>query len=99
MADNTPNMSQEDINANKGMSVLSYIGILFLIPMLARKDSPYCRFHANQGLVLFIVEIVVNLLFGILGAFVPVLGTIGSLLSLVLGRESPHVPSRRLRAS
>ena len=84
MADNIPNISQEDINANKGMSVLSYIGILFLIPMLAKKDSAYCRFHANQGLVLFIIEIVCSLVFGILGAFLPILTTIGSIFSLVL---------------
>ena len=53
--------SDEDIQANKGMAVLSYIGILFLVPMLARKDSEFCRFHVNQGLVLFIIEVIINI--------------------------------------
>lgn len=82
MADNIPNISQEDINANKGMAVLSYIGILFLIPMLARKDSQFCRYHVNQGIVLFIVEIVGNILFSILGAILSFFTIIGGLFSL-----------------
>ncbi len=39
----------------KGLSVLAYISILFIIPLLAKPDSRYCRFHANQGLVLFLL--------------------------------------------
>lgn len=46
-----------DIQNNKGISVLSYLGILFLIPMLAAKHSPFARFHVNQGMVLLIFEI------------------------------------------
>lgn len=32
--------------------VLSYLGILALIPMLTVKDSPFVSYHAKQGLVL-----------------------------------------------
>lgn len=46
-------MGQND----KIMSVLGYLGILFLIPLLAG-NSQYTRYHANQGLVLFIAEMV-----------------------------------------
>jgi len=63
MADfnNTPNndFSQEDIDKNKGYAVLSYIGILVLIPILAAKDSKFARFHANQGLVLCLLGIII----------------------------------------
>lgn len=52
----------KDVEANKAISVLSYIGILFLIPMLAKKDSPYAQFHAKQGLVLFLFAIIVNVI-------------------------------------
>ncbi len=53
--DSTADFNQTDINENKGISVLSYLGPLVFIPMFARKNSKYARFHANQGLVLLIV--------------------------------------------
>ena len=56
----------EDVNNNKVFGILSYIGILFLIPLFAAKDSQYARFHVNQGLVLFLAEIVLNLAAGII---------------------------------
>ena len=43
---------------NKVFGVLSYLGILCLIPLLAKKDDEFVHFHAKQGLVLFIVEII-----------------------------------------
>ncbi|MCX6811465.1 MAG: hypothetical protein NT039_02110 [Candidatus Berkelbacteria bacterium] len=56
---------QGDIEKNKGMAVLSYIGILCLIPLLAAKESKFAQFHAKQGLVLFLFEIVVGILYAI----------------------------------
>lgn len=38
-------------------AVLSYLGILFLVPLVARKDNAFAQFHAKQGLVLFIAEV------------------------------------------
>ena len=48
----------EDIKKNKVMAILAYFGILFLIPLLAAKDSKFARFHTNQGIVLFICELI-----------------------------------------
>lgn len=56
--DNTDQFSQEDISKNKAMAVLSYLGMLVLVPILISKDSPYVKFHANQGLVLLIAEMI-----------------------------------------
>jgi len=47
-----------DIEANKVVAALSYIWILFLIPMLLKKDSKFCQFHAKQGLILFLFSFV-----------------------------------------
>jgi uncharacterized membrane protein len=47
--------NQKDIELNKNVAALSYLWILFLIPLLSKKDSKYCQFHAKQGLVLFIL--------------------------------------------
>ena len=44
----------------KGLSVLAYIGCLFFIPLLVRPNSKFCKFHANQGLVLFIMGYLVS---------------------------------------
>lgn len=43
------------------MAVLAYLGILVLVPLLAAKESKFARFHANQGLVLLIAEIILTL--------------------------------------
>jgi len=47
-----------DIEQNKVMAVLAYLGPLVLVPILTAKDSKFAKFHANQGLVLFICSIV-----------------------------------------
>lgn len=52
----------EDVRKNKGMAVLCYFGIFLLIPLFSRKNSKFCRFHANQGLILLIYEVIVNVL-------------------------------------
>lgn len=56
-ADFTDQMDPNDIQQNKSMAILSYFGILFLVPMLAAPNSRFAKFHANQGLVLFLLEI------------------------------------------
>ena len=44
------------MNGNKVMAILSYFGILVLIPIFAAKDDAFARYHANQGLVLLIAS-------------------------------------------
>lgn len=39
-------------------AILAYIGILFIVPLLAAKDSKFAMYHANQGLVLFLAELI-----------------------------------------
>lgn len=56
LAPKPPMNDQEDINQNKIWALLGYIGILCLIPLLAKKDSKFAQFNAKQGLVMFIIE-------------------------------------------
>lgn len=58
-------ISQED----KAIAAVGYVWVLFLIPLLMKKDSEYCHHHAKQGLVLFIVSFAVMFL-----GMIPVLG-------------------------
>jgi len=66
-SDSTNQFDQADIEQNKMLSLFAYIGILFLIPLLAAPNSRYARFHANQGIVLFIAQIVISIGLGIIG--------------------------------
>ncbi|MDO8592704.1 MAG: hypothetical protein Q7R92_02945 [bacterium] len=47
-----------DIEKNKSAAALSYVWILFLIPLLGKKHSKFCQFHAKQGLILFLLSFV-----------------------------------------
>jgi len=65
--DTTASYSQQDIDQNKIMGILSYFGILVLIPIFAAKESPFARFHANQGLVLLVTGILVGMATSLVG--------------------------------
>ena len=41
------------------MGILSYIGILVIIPFLVAKNDPFVKFHIKQGLVLVVIELAV----------------------------------------
>ncbi|MDO5294590.1 MAG: hypothetical protein Q4F05_17785, partial [bacterium] len=64
-ADTTYMYDPMDIQANKAMAILSYIGILCLIPLFANHTSRYARFHTVQGFTLFLAGIVVSVLRGV----------------------------------
>ncbi|MBQ9133136.1 MAG: hypothetical protein IJX64_01235 [Clostridia bacterium] len=82
--DTTAEFDQNDIQQNKVMAVLAYFGLLFLVPLLAAKESKYAKFHTNQGLVLWIAGLIAGVVSSIL-AVIPVVGEIlGALISLVM---------------
>lgn len=75
---------------NKFLCILCYIGFLFVIPLVAKPQSRYVKYHANQGLLLFLFEIVVgfvtsmfSLVFGIIH-----LGFIAGIVNLALSALS-----------
>jgi len=77
----------EDAEKNKIFGILAYIGILCLVPILAAKDSPYGKYHANQGLVLFLLEIVIMISLYIINVVVlsviPALYMVTAILGLI----------------
>ena len=60
-----------DVEANKILAALSYVGVLCLVPLLAKKDSKFAQFHAKQGLVIFIGEVITMFLF-----FIPIISQV-----------------------
>ncbi len=71
--------------------ILSYLGLLALIPLLVEKEDPEVQWHAKHGLVLMVAEIVaivaLEIVVMILGAISGGLGCLAGLLVplLVLG--------------
>jgi fumarate reductase subunit D len=59
-------------------AALAYVFLLFFIPM-AKKDSAFCQFHAKQGIVMFVVWVIVSFL-----AWIPFLGWAAWISMLVL---------------
>lgn len=85
-ADTTDEFSPEDIAQNKGMAVVSYLGILVLIPIFGAPKSKFARFHANQGLVLFIADIAYSIVQSIITkVFYAISWSLGSIVSSILG--------------
>ncbi len=59
-----------DVQANRGIAWLSYCGLLLLVPLFARKNSEYCKFHVKQGATLLAVEIAYSILQAIMMAII-----------------------------
>ncbi len=70
-------------NTNKWICVLAYL--IFFIPLIVDGNNPDYKFHANQGLNLFLLAIIVN----VVGVLVPLIGwfiilPVGGIACLVL---------------
>lgn len=70
---------------DKLMGILAYLGILVLIPLLAAKESKFAQYHAKQGINLFAAEIVLSILYWVIGLLAVFTGGIGFFLFPVLG--------------
>ena len=81
---NTPEVFFEpsDVEKNKGMGILAYI--IWFIPLIAASNSPYAKYHTNQGLILFLYFIAVFIIANIL-AFIPIIGWLIAFVLWVFG--------------
>lgn len=69
------------------MGILSYIWILFLIPLFAEKEDKAIRAHAKNGIVIFVASFLLGLIVNLIGlvfGWIPVVGAIiGAILSVI----------------
>lgn len=72
-----------EVEEGKTLAAVGYLGILFLAPLLAKKENKFCQFHGKQGAVLFGLEVVafvviliLVLILNIIPCAGPVIGTI-----------------------
>ncbi len=76
---------QEVVNVNKEVqegklfAILAYISILCFVPLVLKKDNRFAYFHAKQGLVLFIGEVLSAVL-----SVIPFFGTIIKFIALLV---------------
>lgn len=92
-----PKAGDKEIEEGKTFAAIGYLGILFLVPLLAAKDNKFAKFHGKQGLVLFcagivcgiaavVLLLILTVVFGVLGGVLPgPLSCVGSALGTVIG--------------
>lgn len=88
----------DDVKRNKAISYLCYFGPLFLVPYLTRHDSEFVRFHSNQGLLLLLADIAINVcsavpvigwIIKVIGWIFVICGFIGGLSNVSKGLKKP----------
>ena len=82
--DTTAQFDPQDIDMNKVMAVLSYLGILVLVPIFGAKESRFARFHANQGLILCICSVVLWIVMSVFSAVILAISWRLSIISSLL---------------
>jgi uncharacterized membrane protein len=73
---------------NVVMAVLSYLGILIIIPFLTdAKNDPFVKFHMKQGLVLIILWIIVGIVNSMLWRifFIGTILNLGCFVLMIMG--------------
>lgn len=81
LEDITDQFDPDDMKANQGEAIAT--AIIFFIPAITKKGSPYLNFMANQSFAIFLLGFVVGIVKGILSFLPPVIGgTLGYLLLL-----------------
>ncbi|UCE26445.1 MAG: hypothetical protein JSW52_08830 [Candidatus Coatesbacteria bacterium] len=92
-----PKAGDKEIEEGKTFAGIGYLGILFLVPLLAAKDNKFAKFHGKQGMVLccagiacsvaaVILLVLLTVVFGVLGFVIPgPLSCVGSALGTIIG--------------
>lgn len=89
---------RKDAETNKGLGSLCYFGPLFLLSLALRPESPFVRYHANQGLLLMLLTLAVSFCFdifligwlaGLIGAGLGFIGFIKGVFSAASGKCEP----------
>ena len=73
----------KDFQDNKIMGILAYFGPLVLVPIFAAKESPFAKFHANQGCILCIIEVALAIFARIFG-WIPIIGLLLAILAYLI---------------
>ena len=83
-------VAKQEIEEGRPLAWLSYVSILFLVPLLALRGNRYALFHVRQGMILFVYKIgliVASLIlsFVVIGIALWVVGSIVLVVLCVIG--------------
>lgn len=84
-AKTAPINEEKDISDNKLWALLSYLGVLVVIPLFGKTDSPFVQFHAKQGFLLLIGWVLAWLPFGFIIGIVAFVFSIIGLINVING--------------
>lgn len=73
-----------EIEEGKTLAAIGYLWILFLVPLLAKKENEFCQFHGKQGAVLFGAEIVGAIVLFVLSFIIGLVPCAGLIISTIL---------------
>ena len=73
-------LTEKEIKDGAGFAALSYVFFLWILVFLFKKDNEFAHYHAKQGLVIFIAEIVV---FAFL-SFLPLIGVVFKVAGIIV---------------
>ncbi len=82
---NVKNEVTEGAKQSKLLAILSYISILVFVPLIAAPKSNSLRLHVNQGLVLFTIAVLRDLVVGFCYSYVSLIAPIVNALFTVIG--------------
>ena len=87
-ADTTDQFDAADIADNKYLAIFCYLGfVAMLLPLVAKPNSAFIKYHANQGLVLqvFCIALAIVCIIPILGWLVAFVGGIFAIVLFIMG--------------
>ena len=62
-------LNEQEIQEGKFFAIISYISFLCIITLVLKKNNKFALYHAQQGLVLFVLEVAAFIL-----SIIPLLG-------------------------
>ena len=65
----TKTPDEDIVREGKFFAIISYVSFLCIITLILKKDNKFSLYHARQGLVLFVMEVVAFIL-----SIIPLLG-------------------------
>jgi uncharacterized membrane protein len=77
--ENKNDLEEKDVQENKYVAAFAYLSFLFIIPLFLKRRSPFCQKHAKQGLIWFVINLVLSFLF-----FIPVVNIIYAFIVLII---------------
>ena len=72
-------LSKQEIKEGAPFAVLSYVLFLWILTFIFKKDNRFAYFHARQGIVIFVGNVICFIL-----TFVPILGFLFGLGQIIL---------------